>query len=372
MLMPKKVKYRKQQRGRMCGKAWRGGELSFGDFGLKVMEPGWITDRQIEASRVAMTRFVKRGGKIWIRLFPDKPVTKKPAETRMGKGKGAPDHWVAVVRPGKILFEMEGVSAADASEAMRLASHKLRPAHQVRAPRRLGVGTNARVARMNESEKIRNLTEVELAHQQRELADQLFKLKFQMKMGQTESLKKIRDLRKDIARIKTIEREKQIAGGNGQRRVAAEASRRLKAVASKALPHRRRRRPRRRRLQRRRSKPGRDNDNATRREAGRRKTLIGEVVSTKMAKTIVVEVRPPEGAPVLSARGDAQQEVLRARRERDGARGRFREDRRDPSAVEAEALAVEGNRAARAASGEAAVAEAAARQAQRTRQVRRP
>ena len=95
----------------MAGKAWRGGELSVGDFGLKVMEPGWITDRQIEASRVAMTRFVKRGGKIWIRLFPDKPVTKKPAETRMGKGKGAPDHWVAVVRPGKILFEMEGVTA---------------------------------------------------------------------------------------------------------------------------------------------------------------------------------------------------------------------------------------------------------------------
>ena len=125
MLMPKKVKYRKQQRGRMCGKAWRGGELSFGDFGLKVMEPGWITDRQIEASRVAMTRFIKRGGKIWIRLFPDKPVTKKPAETRMGKGKGAPDHWVAVVRPGKILFEMEGVSVGGCAEAMRLASHKL-------------------------------------------------------------------------------------------------------------------------------------------------------------------------------------------------------------------------------------------------------
>jgi large subunit ribosomal protein L16 len=125
MLMPKKVKYRKQQRGRMCGKAWRGSTLAFGDFGLKVLEPGWITDRQIEASRVAMTRFVKRGGKIWIRVFPDKPVTKKPAETRMGKGKGAPDHWVAVVRPGKILFEMEGVTLADASEAMRLASHKL-------------------------------------------------------------------------------------------------------------------------------------------------------------------------------------------------------------------------------------------------------
>ena len=128
MLMPKKVKYRKQQRGRMRGKAWRGGELSFGDFGLKVMEPGWITDRQIEASRVAMTRFVKRGGKIWIRLFPDKPVTKKPAETRMGKGKGAPDHWVAVVRPGKILFEMEGVTREIATKAMSLAAHKL-PLH---------------------------------------------------------------------------------------------------------------------------------------------------------------------------------------------------------------------------------------------------
>jgi len=125
MLMPKKVKYRKQQRGRMAGKAWRGGELSFGDFGLKAMECGYITDRQIEASRVAMTRFVKRGGKVWLLLFPDKPITEKPAETRMGKGKGAPDHWVAVIRPGKILFEMEGVSQADAAEAMRLASHKL-------------------------------------------------------------------------------------------------------------------------------------------------------------------------------------------------------------------------------------------------------
>ena len=123
--MPKKVKYRKQQRGRMTGKAWRGSELSFGDYGLKVLEPGWITDRQIEASRVAMTRFVKRGGKIWIRLFPDKPVTKKPAETRMGKGKGAPDHWVAVVKPGKILFEIDGVDLATAKEAMRLGQAKL-------------------------------------------------------------------------------------------------------------------------------------------------------------------------------------------------------------------------------------------------------
>lgn len=125
MLMPKKVKFRKQQRGRMAGKAWTGSELAFGDFGLKVLEPGWVTDRQIEAGRVAMTRFVKRGGKIWVRLFPDKPVTKKPAETRMGKGKGVPDHWVAVVKPGRILFEMEGVPAEQAREAMRLAAHKL-------------------------------------------------------------------------------------------------------------------------------------------------------------------------------------------------------------------------------------------------------
>jgi large subunit ribosomal protein L16 len=123
--MPKKVKFRKQQRGRMTGKAWTGSQLSFGDFGIKTLEPGYITDRQIEASRIAITRFVKRGGKVWIRIFPDKPVTKKPAETRMGKGKGAPDHWVAVVKPGRILFEMEGVSRVDAMEAMRLASHKL-------------------------------------------------------------------------------------------------------------------------------------------------------------------------------------------------------------------------------------------------------
>ena len=125
MLMPSKVKYRKPQRGRMCGKAWRGSDISFGDFGLKVLEAGWISDRQIEASRVAIMRFIKRGGKLWIRIFPDKPVTKKPAETRMGKGKGAPEFWVAVVKPGRVLFEIEGVPEADAREAMRLASHKL-------------------------------------------------------------------------------------------------------------------------------------------------------------------------------------------------------------------------------------------------------
>jgi large subunit ribosomal protein L16 len=125
MLMPSKVKFRKQQRGRRAGMAYRGGEVSFGDFGLKSLEDGWITARKIEASRVAITRFIKRGGKIWVRLFPDKPITKKPAETRMGKGKGAPEAWVAVVKPGKVLFEMEGVDEKTAREAMRLASHKL-------------------------------------------------------------------------------------------------------------------------------------------------------------------------------------------------------------------------------------------------------
>ena len=125
MLMPKKVKYRKQMRGRRRGKAWRGSSISFGDYGLKVLEPGWVTDKQIEAARIAMTRFVKRGGKIWVRIFPDKPITKKPAETRMGKGKGAPEGWVAVVRPGRVLYEMEGVTEEIARQALRLASHKI-------------------------------------------------------------------------------------------------------------------------------------------------------------------------------------------------------------------------------------------------------
>ena len=125
MLMPSKVKFRKQQRGRRCGKAQTGSTVSFGDFGLKSTEDGWITARQIEASRVAITRFVKRGGKIWVRVFPDKPITKKPQETRMGKGKGAPEQWVCVVRPGRIMFEMEGITIDEARKAMRLAASKL-------------------------------------------------------------------------------------------------------------------------------------------------------------------------------------------------------------------------------------------------------
>ena len=124
-MMPKKVKHRKQMRGRMKGSPERGSRVAFGTYGLQTLEPHWITARQIEAARVAITRFIKRGGKVWIRLFPDKPITKKPAETRMGKGKGAPEEWVAPVRPGRILFEIDGVTLEQAKEAFRLASHKL-------------------------------------------------------------------------------------------------------------------------------------------------------------------------------------------------------------------------------------------------------
>ncbi len=125
MLMPKRVKYRKQQRGRMRGKAYRGSSVAFGEFGLQALEPAWVTNRQIEAARVAITRSIKRGGKMWIRIFPDKPVTKKPAETRMGKGKGAPEFWVAVVKPGRVMFELEGISKTMAQAAMKLGASKL-------------------------------------------------------------------------------------------------------------------------------------------------------------------------------------------------------------------------------------------------------
>jgi large subunit ribosomal protein L16 len=125
MLMPKKVKFRKMMKGNMNGKAYRGAEMSYGEFGIKAMEPGWVTSRQIEAARIAINRHVKRGCKVWIRIFPDKPITKKPAETRMGKGKGAPEYWVAVVRPGKIMYEMAGASEDISLEALRLATYKL-------------------------------------------------------------------------------------------------------------------------------------------------------------------------------------------------------------------------------------------------------
>ena len=125
MLMPKRVKYRRVQRGRMIGRAYRGNTITHGSYGLVAMEPAWVTSNQIEAARVAMTRYVKRGGNVWIKIFPDKPVTEKPAETRMGSGKGSPEYWVAVVKPGRVMFEMDGITEEEAREAMRLASHKL-------------------------------------------------------------------------------------------------------------------------------------------------------------------------------------------------------------------------------------------------------
>jgi len=132
MLAPKKVKHRKMMKGRRPGLAWRGAELAFGDFGLQAIGRGWLSAREIEAARVALTRHIKRGGRVWIRIFPDKPLTKKPAETRMGKGKGAPEMWVAVIKPGRMLFEMEGVAPDVGREALRLAAHKLSIATQVR------------------------------------------------------------------------------------------------------------------------------------------------------------------------------------------------------------------------------------------------
>ena len=125
MLLPKRVKHRKQHRGRMTGRAMRGNRITHGDFGLVALEPAWITNRQIEAARIAMTRYIKRGGQVWIQIFPDKPITAKPAETRMGSGKGSPEYWVAVVKPGRVMFEMNGVTEEIAKEAMRLAGHKL-------------------------------------------------------------------------------------------------------------------------------------------------------------------------------------------------------------------------------------------------------
>ena len=125
MLMPKRVKYRRVQRGRLKGKASRGNKLAYGQYGLVALEPAWVTSNQIEAARIAMTRYIRRGGKVWIKIFPDKPITEKPAETRMGSGKGSPEYWVAVVKPGRVMFEMDGVAEDVAREAMRLASHKL-------------------------------------------------------------------------------------------------------------------------------------------------------------------------------------------------------------------------------------------------------
>ena len=202
MLMPKKVKFRKQQRGRNCGKAWRGSEIAFGDYGLKVLEPAWITDRQIEAARIAMTRAVRRGGKIWIRLFPDKPVTKKPAETRMGKGKGSPEYCRrGPPGEGHLRDGRRGPGCGAGSHAFGL--QQIAGQDQVRLPAQCrGRGMT--------TEQIREFTDEELVSQENDMAEQIFRLRLQLAMGQAEGTHKLQQLKKDVARIKTIRRERQL------------------------------------------------------------------------------------------------------------------------------------------------------------------
>ena len=202
MLMPKKVKYRKQQRGRMRGKAWRGSDVSFGDYGLKALEPCWLTDRQIEAARVAMTRFIKRGGKIWVRVFPDKPITKKPQETRMGKGKGAPEA-VGVRRPARAHHVRNG-RRERGRRAPRAAAGCGQAADQ--DPVRDPVCAGESVMKVAE---IRDLGVDELQQRVREWDDQLFRLRIQKSMGQLEAGHKLKALRRDLARVKTVLREKE-------------------------------------------------------------------------------------------------------------------------------------------------------------------
>ena len=204
MLMPKKVKYRKQQRGRMRGKAWRGSDVSFGDYGLKALEPCWLTERQIEAARVAMTRFIKRGGKIWIRVFPDKPITKKPQETRMGKGKGAPEQWVCVVGRAASSSRWRGSTRRTRAKRCGWPSAKLPIKVEVRDPLRAGEGV-MKVA------EFRDLAADELRQREKDMDDQLFRLRIQKSMGQFEAAHKLKAVRRDLARVKTVLREKETA-----------------------------------------------------------------------------------------------------------------------------------------------------------------
>ena len=194
MLSPKKVKFRKQMKGRRRGMAWRGSSLTFGEYGLQATGNGWVNAKEIEAARIAMTRYVKRGGRIWIRIFPDKPITKKPAEVRMGKGKGAPEGWVAVVRPGRILYEMQGVPRELAIEAFRLAAHKLSIQDEICREERIV---------MNASE-IRELTVDEMQRKLTDLKQELFNLRFQHEIGQLENPRKIKQTKQDVARLQTV------------------------------------------------------------------------------------------------------------------------------------------------------------------------
>ena len=185
----------------MRGKAWRGSDVSFGDFGLKALEPCWLTDRQIEAARVAMTRFVKRGGKVWVRVFPDKPITKKPQETRMGKGKGAPEGWVCVIKPGRILFEMNGVPEARSAAGVRAGRRQAADPRAVRQAVCRGEG-------VMKAPELRDLDVDTLRARTQEIDDQLFRMRIQKSMGQLEAPGKMKTVRRERARILTILKEK--------------------------------------------------------------------------------------------------------------------------------------------------------------------
>ena len=202
MLMPKRVKRRKQFRGSMRGKALRGNVINYGDFGLVATEPCWIRSNQIEAARVAMTRYIKRGGKVWIKIFPDKPVTAKPAETRMGSGKGALEYWVAVVKPGRVMFEIAGVSEEVAREALRLAMHKLPCKCKIVSRADLEGGDNSENYKFVEDLKAKSVAELneELVAAKKEL----FNLRFQNATNQLDNTGRIKEVRKNIARIQTV------------------------------------------------------------------------------------------------------------------------------------------------------------------------
>ena len=187
MLLPKRVKYRRVHRGRMTGKATRGNFVSNGEYGIQALEPAWITSNQIEAARIAMTRYIKRGGQVWIKIFPDKPVTKKPLGTRMGSGKGAPEYWVAVVKPGRVMFEIAGVPEETAREAMRLAMHKL----------------PIKCKFVMQATEIKNMPVDELNAKLDSLKEELFALRFQLAANQLENTARIKAVKKDIARVKT-------------------------------------------------------------------------------------------------------------------------------------------------------------------------
>src|SRR5712691_9389607 len=207
MLMPKRVKYRKAQRGRMKGIATRGSTLAFGDYGLKALEPGWVTNRQIEAARVALTRSLKRGGKVWIRVFPDKPVTKKPAETRMGKGKGNPEEWVAVVKPGRILYEMIGVP-----EDVAASRSGRRPRRSASRPSSCRARGRCSASRQRDSTmkaaKWRDFSQEELQQKASELTEEIFNLRFQLSMGVAKNPSRLSQAKKDLARANTVLRER--------------------------------------------------------------------------------------------------------------------------------------------------------------------